>query len=156
MREAQIANYTNPNQLYNSCHFVAWGLAQRLQRLGWHNLKYRFLPPEVHSIMVHPMDMQIELEEAFTREMFVPGGFLHEVPLNHYIIFENPTFLINVGYLWHHFAISDDFGYSEYARMLELAKKEAKIAKTEANSSGVATTKSSPTEVQAEGPTNQE
>lgn len=96
------------------------------------------------------MDMQIELEEAFTREMFVPGGFLHEVPLNHYIIFENPTFLINVGYLWHHFAISDDFGYSEYARMLELAKKEAKIAKTQDTPTRVDSVQGSNAEVQAE------
>jgi len=153
MRISQLDNYINPNPLYNSCHFVAWGLAHRLQKLGLHNLRYRFLTPRINSIMVHPLDMMVEPEEAFTIEMFKPGGLLHEVQLNHYIVFEKPYFKLNVGYLWHHFAISDDFGYAEFARMLKIAREEVKLAKSPA---GINRPEASLTEVQGQSTQDKE
>lgn len=154
MRASQLDNYINSNPLYNSTHFTAWGLAKRLQRWGWHNLKHRFLPPQINAIMVHPLNIEVEPEEPFTFEMFQPGGFLHETQLNHYIIFNKPWFLINVGYLWHHFAISDDYGYAEFKRMIEIARKEKALE--EARTPTAPTAEGSSDEVQAKSSQNPE
>jgi len=127
-----ISNYKNVRPIYNCTHFAAWGIVARLKKLGWHNFRYRFLPPQVEGITLEANATSYrppEGEEFFDLAMFGQGGFLHEEPLNHYIILKVPgrakTLSINAGYLMHHFIVDESLGYAELARIIKYyAKKE--------------------------------
>lgn len=122
MKETTIKNYTNPRGIYNTPHFAAWALANKLTKLGFHNLRYRFFPPKVIGVALRPIDYKQTLVdgEDFTPDMFAPSGLFHEMPLNHYVKLEShgEEYLINAGYLLNHFIISDTLGYKEYVRLL--------------------------------------
>lgn len=122
MLESIIENYVNPRGLYNSVHFAAWGLALKLAKPGLHNLRYWLRPPIVEAISIIPQNKDLMPEETFTTDMFAERGFLHERPLNHFVKLKaskaTPSVFLNVGYLWHHFMISEALGWAEVKRLL--------------------------------------
>lgn len=83
--------------------------------------------PEVEGLYIYPQDKSlIEPGWTFSPDMFAPGGFLHETPLNHYVKvrYNKVVTIINAGYLIHHFIISDKLGYAEIARLIKRAKDQ--------------------------------
>lgn len=122
MKQSQLANYVNPNPLYNCPHFAAWALAQRCGKWGFHNLRSWFWPPKVWGVALRPVIKGLSEPELFTHDMFGPEGFLHEVPLNHYVTLvprgSDARFQFNAGYLLHHFVLSDKLGYAELRRLI--------------------------------------
>lgn len=123
MKLSTVDQYRNPRPVYNCAHFAARGVARRIQRFGWHNLRHWFLPPVINAISLDPIDQDFVPDEKFEISMFAENGFLHEEPLNHYVVFKpigfTKTISINAGYLMHHFVISEALGYTELARIIK-------------------------------------
>lgn len=134
MTESTINNYTNPRQICNTPHFAAWGIAKRLGTFGWHNLRHRFLPPEIIGVTLRPVDPEAALTcgEAFSPEMFERGAAFCEVPLNHFVKIrprgQQETFFVNAGYLLSHFIFSEALGYQEYVRLINDKTTKASVA----------------------------
>lgn len=102
--------------------------------LGWHNLRHWFIPPIVEAVTLEAADPSYEPAESgdgFEIAMFLPGGFLHEEPLNHYIVFRIPGFAstisVNAGYMLHHFIVSEAFGQAEVARIMKHYRKKLRM-----------------------------
>lgn len=129
MKRSVIENYKHQRPTYNCPHFAAWAVGQRCKLIGWHNLRHGFMPPIVEGISLEPNNPDYVLAEEdkeFSLEMFQPGGFLHEEPLNHYINFRlfntEKKFSVNAGYLMYHFLLGEAFGYAELARLCKLMR----------------------------------
>lgn len=125
MKTSQLNNYTNPEPLYNCPHFAAQAVAARCQAWGLHNLREGFRPPKVLSVVIRPVALLAEPAEPFEPAMFLPEGFLHEVPLNHYVALQpagtKGSLHFNAGYLMYHFILSEKLGYAELGRLLRHA-----------------------------------
>lgn len=131
MLASTVDLYKNPRGHYNTTQFQAWAVARRAMKFSWNNLRLKFLPPIVMSIVTLPFKLDLSVgfpESPFEPDMFVEGGFLYETPLNHSIRMLpsgcTHSILVNAGWLASHFLESDRQGYMALREVLNIAKKE--------------------------------
>ena len=134
MKLSTLENYKHSRPIYNTTQFAAYGIANRCRGLGWHNLRYGYMPPVIEGISLEPSSEDYtptEEDSMFEPTMFRIGGFLHEELLNHYIVLHpfgvDASFSINAGYLMHHFVLDERLGYQELGRLLASFRERLKL-----------------------------
>ncbi len=130
MRQAQLANYTNPYNSFNLPYVSACVVARRINEARLARALRGLWGVRVVNVLAVPIDKSILPDDPFTPEMFLPGGTLFDTPLNQYLVVQwrGRTGMVNAGAL----ATRMLFGVPTALKLLkDLFKKNAPTATTQ-------------------------